>query len=163
MEELKVISILAKNKFGALTRVANVFARRGINIKQLTAAETTTDGVSKITILTTDVNADFFQLEKQLNRIEDVKGAITMDYSKSISKEIILIRVGYNESNLEQIQDILFAFSGKIVSFNTESLVGQVVGNTKNIEKFLDAIKEFNITEMSRSGITSLSHVDLEY
>lgn len=156
MEDLKIITMSIKNRFGALTRVSNVFARRGINIRQLTTAETTTEGLSRITILTTDVNADFEQLKKQLNKIEDVVEAVVLDYKNSISKEILLVRFKYEKSNLELIQERIFQYSGKIVSFNTKSLVIQIVAGPKKIDRFLQEIKEFEMIEMSRSGTTSI-------
>lgn len=159
MEDLKIITMSIKNKFGALTRVSNVFARRGINIRQLTTAETTTEGISKITILTTDVNADFEQLKKQLNKIEDVVEAVVLDYKNSISKEVLLIRFKYEKSNLELIQEKIFSYSGRIVSFNTHSLVVQIVAGPKKVDRFLkeiNGLKDFEILEMSRSGTTSL-------
>ena len=90
MENMLIISVLAKNRFGALTRVSNVFSRRGVNIKQITAGETTTKGISRITILVTGDDLDYKQLDKQLKKIEDVVDAVILPMEKAITKELLL-------------------------------------------------------------------------
>ncbi len=156
MEDLKVVSILVKDRCGVLTRVSNVFARRGVNIKQLTVSETTTEYVARITILTDGNGVDIAQLQKQLKKIEDVQDAIILDYEQTISSEILLVRVQYTQEDLEQIQEMIIDYNGRIVTFNTETVVGRIVGSTTKIDEFIHKIRAFQIIEMSRSGITSL-------
>ncbi|MFI3175551.1 MAG: acetolactate synthase small subunit [Bacillota bacterium] len=157
MEDLKVITLFVKNKFGVLTRVSNVFSRRGINIKQFTAAETTTESVSRLTILTNNEDIDFVQFNKQLERIEDVLKATVVSYGETIGKEILLVRIRYTPENLEEIQEKLIDNSGKIISFDMECIVGQVVGRIRRIDRFIESIREYEIIEMSRSGVTALA------
>ena len=156
MENMLIISVLAKNRFGALTRVSNVFSRRGVNIKQITAGETTTKGISRITILVTGDDLDYKQLDKQLKKIEDVVDAVILPMEKAITKELLLVKIKYTNDSLKLIQDKLFECSGKIVSFDSEVLVGQIVGSSRRIDNFLQEIKDFKIIEMCRSGVTAL-------
>lgn len=152
-----IISVLAKNKKGALVRVSNVFTRRGINIKQLTVAEGRNPEISRITILITDDgDLDHKQLDKQLRKIEYVLDAVILPYEKTISKELLLVKIKYNLDELKELQETLFDWSGKIISFDADCLVGQIVASNGQINEFLDKIKGLNIVEISRSGVTAL-------
>ncbi len=160
MEEYKIISVLVKNRFGVLTRVSNVFSRRGVNIKQLTVAETTTPGVSRITILVVAGDTDFSQFDKQLMKIEDVKAAVTLDYDDAISRELLLVKFKYDKSNQSAIQEHLQKFSAKIISFDSEVIVGRMEGSTRRIDEFICGSKDYEIVEMSRSGVTALDKLN---
>jgi acetolactate synthase-1/3 small subunit len=54
MSEVKMhtISVLVKNKFGVLARVAGLFSGRGYNISSLTVTATENPEISKMTIVT---------------------------------------------------------------------------------------------------------------
>ena len=156
MEEMMIISVLVKNRFGALTRVSNVFSRRGINIKQLTVSELSTPSISRITILTSGEDLDYKQLDKQLKKIEDVYDAVIMPQDKTLSKELLLVKIKYTPQSLRTIQDVLFESSGKIVTFDEHMLIGQIVGSGRRIDEFLAASTQFDVLEICRSGVTAL-------
>ncbi len=152
-----VVSVLVKNRQGALLRVSNVFTRRGINIKQLTVAETRNPDYSRITVLVIDDgNFDHWHITTQLNKVEYVVDAVILPYEKTISKELLLIKIAYTEKELKDLQEVLFDHSGKIISFDSKNLVGQIVGSNAKIDTFLQKIAKFKIVEICRSGVTAL-------
>ena len=71
MEEL-ILSILVHNSSGVLTRVSGLFARRGYNIDSLTVGPTSTEGVSRMTVVAQGDQQILEQIEKQLRKLEDV-------------------------------------------------------------------------------------------
>ena len=152
-----IISVLVKNKKGALVRVSNVFTRRGVNIKQLTVAESVNPEISRISVLIADDGElDHKQIDKQLRKIEYVLDAVVLPYEKTISKELLLIKINYTAAKMRDIQEKLFSFSGKIISFDDACLIGQIVASNGEIDQFLVEIQEFDIVEISRSGVTAL-------
>ena len=157
MDNRIVVSVLVKNKRGALVRVSNVFTRRGINIKQLTVAESVNPEISRISILVhDDGELDRKQIDKQLRKIEYVIDAVVLPYEKTISKELLLIKINYTADVLKDIQEMLFDYSGNIISFDSISLIGQIVASNSQIDEFLQNAGKFDIVEVSRSGVTSL-------
>ena len=46
-----VLSLLMENNAGVLSRIAGLFSRRGYNIDSITAGETTTPGVTRMTVV----------------------------------------------------------------------------------------------------------------
>lgn len=152
-----IISVLVKNKKGALVRVSNVFTRRGVNIKQLTVAENTNPEVSRITILISDDgDLDHKQLDKQLRKIEYVLDAVILPYKDTISEELLLIKFNYTEESLRQLQKTLFEYSGKIVTFDKRRILGEIVATNEKINEFLAAVEGYDIVEISRSGVTAV-------
>ena len=61
-----MIGLLVTNKYGVLTRIASLFARRGYNIDTLTVGETVNPQVSRMTIMITGNDHDRDQMIKQL-------------------------------------------------------------------------------------------------
>lgn len=152
-----IVSVLVKNQRGALMRVSNVFSRRGVNILQLTVAENTDPEISRITVLINDDGElDHKQIDKQLRKIEYVIDAVIMPYEKTISKELLLVKIRYENSSMKELQEKLFECSGKIISFDNNTLIGQIVASNGQINEFLQDMENFDIVEMSRSGVTAL-------
>ena len=63
-----MIGLLVTNKYGVLTRIASLFARRGYNIDTLTVGETVNPQVSRMTIMITGNDHDRDQMIKQLEK-----------------------------------------------------------------------------------------------
>ena len=68
-----VLSILVNNTSGVLSRVAGLFSRRGYNIDSLTVGETENPAFSRMTVSVTGDDIILEQIEKQVNKLEDVR------------------------------------------------------------------------------------------
>ena len=88
-----VFSILADNNSGVLSRVAGLFSRRGYNIDSITAGETNIEGLSRLTITASGDDDVLEQIEKQLNKLEDVREIKLLPADASVCRELILIKV----------------------------------------------------------------------
>src|SRR4029450_264147 len=64
-----ILSILAENEAGALSRIAGLFSARGYNIDSLTVAPTEDPTMSRFTITTTGSDDVIEQITKQLNKL----------------------------------------------------------------------------------------------
>ena len=67
-----ILSILAENEAGALSRIAGLFSARGYNIDSLTVAPTEDPTMSRFTIVTTGTDDVIEQITKQLNKLVEV-------------------------------------------------------------------------------------------
>ena len=61
--------MLVENKFGVLSRVAGLFARRGFNIVSLAVSPTEDERFSRMTIVVDAESAPLEQITKQLNKL----------------------------------------------------------------------------------------------
>ena len=66
------ISVLVENKAGVLTRVTNIFSRRGYNIDSVASGTTHDPTVSRLTIITSIEEEKVKQVLKLLYKIPDV-------------------------------------------------------------------------------------------
>ena len=88
-----VFSILVGNSSGVLSRVAGMFSRRGYNIDSLTVGETLNPELSRMTIAVTGEDDVLEQIEKQLNKLIDVKEIVELPAHESVCRELVMIKV----------------------------------------------------------------------
>jgi acetolactate synthase-1/3 small subunit len=88
-----VLSLLVEDKPGLLTRVAGLFARRGFNIESLAVGKSELEGFSRITVVVDVEELPLEQVTKQLNKLVNVIKIVELDYSQSVQREHLLIKV----------------------------------------------------------------------
>lgn len=151
-----VISILVANQFGVLTRVAALFARRGFNIDSLTVGETETPELSRITVVAHGSAHDKEQMMLQLEKLEDVTEIREMAAHDSMSRELLLIKVGTDSGTRHEILDIVNVFRAKIIDYARDSICIETTGETSKIDAFIDLMRPYGIVKLCRTGIVAL-------
>ena len=152
-----VFSILVDNTSGVLSRIAGLFSRRGYNIDSLTVGVTADPRYSRATIVTGGDDTILEQIEKQLNKLEDVVDIKRLEPGSSVTRERIMIKVLCNESNRQNIISIADIFRAKIVDVSIDSLIIELVGSQTKVEAFLRMLAAVEILELARTGLTGLS------
>ena len=127
-----VFSILVGNSSGVLSRVAGMFSRRGYNIDSLTVGETLNPELSRMTIAVTGEDDVLEQIEKQLNKLIDVKEIVELPAHESVCR-------------------------ANIVDVSKESMIIALTGSLSKMNAFVELLEDFNITEIARTGITGLA------
>lgn len=152
-----VFSILVDNTSGVLSRIAGLFSRRGYNIDSLTVGVTADPRYSRATVVTRGDQQILDQIEKQLNKLEDVVDIKKLDPDNSVCRELLLVKVLCDEKNRQNIISIADIFRAKIVDVSIQSLVIELVGSQSKLSAFLRMLKDVEILELARTGITGLS------
>ncbi len=152
-----VFSILVDNTSGVLSRIAGLFSRRGYNIDSLTVGVTADPRYSRATVVTKGDQQILDQIEKQLNKLEDVVDIKRLDPDNSVCSELLLVKVLCDEKNRQNIISIADIFRAKIVDVSIESLVIELVGSQSKLSAFLRMLKDVEILELARTGLTGLS------
>lgn len=152
-----VFSILVDNTSGVLSRIAGLFSRRGYNIDSLTVGVTADPRYSRATVVTTGDHNILDQIEKQLNKLEDVVDIKRLEPDSSVCRELLLVKVLCNEQNRQNIISIADIFRAKIVDVSIQSLVIELVGSQSKLSAFLRMLKDVEILELARTGLTGLS------
>lgn len=151
------LSVLVDNQSGVLQRVASLFSRRGYNIKSLTVSETEDPALSRMTIVTEAEREMIRQIEMQLLKLEIVKKVAVLDFSKSVSSELLLIKVnakGIDKKNT--LIEINRRFGARIMDVTLESMTFELTGRPDLIDEFISVIADYGIIELARTGVTSL-------
>ncbi len=150
-----VLSLLVENQSGVLSKIAGLFTRRGYNIDSLTVGITDNPDISRMTIMITGDEQLLEQISKQLNKLIDVI-KVTELSSKSVCRELALIKLCYNIKNQSLIKEAVNIFRGNIVDIDSKSMIIEVTGTEDKITAFIDLVKPYGIKELVRSGVTGL-------
>ena len=148
-------AILVNNQFGVLNRITSMFRRRQFNITSLTVSETESEEFSRITVQSEGDTVKKEQLINQLYKLPDVVSIAELD-GETVNRELLLIKVR-NDSNIRgEISAAADAYEGKIVDYTKDSIMYQMVGDSRKIDNFIDLMRDFEILEICRTGIVSL-------
>lgn len=152
-----VLSILVDNTAGVLSRVAGMFSRRGYNIDSLTVGETQDPTQSRMTVVVTGDDLILSQIQKQLNKLEDVREIAELRDGESVCRELVLVKVSVKEAERQSVIAVADIFRAKIVDVACESLMIELTGNQAKIDAFIKLLDGFELKELVRTGITGLS------
>jgi len=146
------ISVLVHDRPGVLTRVAQVFARRGYNIDSLVVSPGHVEGFSRMTITSFGDPAVLDQIIKQLDKLVDVVRAVEHTGEESVVRELALFKVSGDVSIRTELLQIVDVFRAKTVDISEESLCIEITGSSEKIDAFEGMLNKFGILEMIRSG-----------
>lgn len=150
------VAVLVNNQFGVLNRVTSMFRRRQFNIRSLTVSETESALYSRITVQSEGENTTKQQLINQLYKLPDVVSIVELDPMETVSRELLLIKVGNDAATRNDILTAVDAFEAKIVDYSKESMVIQLVGESHKIDDFINLMRDYAILEIGRTGVVAL-------
>src|SRR5665811_559889 len=87
------LSVLVEDKPGALSRISNLFARRGYNIESLAVGQTEREGVSRITLRVDCAEHSLEQITKQIHKLVNVLRITELTPDDAVEREIALFTV----------------------------------------------------------------------
>ncbi len=148
-----VLSLLMENNAGVLSRIAGLFSRRGYNIDSITAGETTTSGVTRMTVVASGEDEQLVQIKKQLAKLTEVLEIEELPEYDSVTRELILLKVRAKAEERQQIIAVADVFRAKIVDVARESLTVELTGSQSKIDAFINLLENYEIMEMARTGI----------
>ncbi|MEJ1155740.1 MULTISPECIES: acetolactate synthase small subunit [Microbacterium] len=151
-----VLSLLVEDKPGLLTRVAGLFARRGFNIESLAVGVTEVPGLSRITVVVDVDQLPLEQVTKQLNKLVNVLKIVELDYSTSVQREHVLVKVRADNTNRSNVLEVVSLFRASVVDYAPEAIVAEVTGDKGKIDAFLRALEPFGIKELAQSGLLAI-------
>jgi acetolactate synthase I/III small subunit len=146
------VSVLVENHFGVLARVAGLFSARGFNIDSLAVGETQDPEVSRMTVIANGDDRVVEQIMKQLNKLVDVIRVEDLTAKEMIARELVLIKIGANTTNRNDIMHVVNTFRAKIVDVSPESMTIEVTGSEGKIDAMLELLKPFDLKEVVRTG-----------
>lgn len=157
-EEKLVLSVLVDNVSGVLQRVASLFSRRGYNISSLTVSETEDCAFSRMTIEINTEPENVRQIKSQLLKLEIVKKVAQLTDAKSVSSELLLVKVkAAGVENKNALLAFNMRYGARVLDVSLSTITFEFTGEGSAIDEFLAEIeKNFEIVELARTGVTSL-------
>src|SRR5690606_25804358 len=151
-----VLSLLVEDTPGLLTRVAGLFARRGFNIESLAVGVTEVPGISRITVVVDVDELPLEQVTKQLNKLINVIKIVELDFSTSVQREHMLIKVRTDNNTRSNVLEVVNLFRASVVDYAPDALVDEVTGDRGKAQALLRALEPFGIKELAQSGLLAI-------
>jgi acetolactate synthase-1/3 small subunit len=151
-----ILSILAENESGALSRISGLFSARGYNIDSLTVAPTEDPTMSRFTVVTSGSDDVIEQITKQLNKLVDVIKVVDLTEGNHIERELMLVKVraaGKDRDEMKRLADI---FRGRILDVTDKSYTIELTGTGAKLDAFIQAMEPGVILETVRTGASGI-------
>ena len=156
MEERFLISVIAKNRAGAFSRISGLFTQRGYNMESIIAGKSEKDGYSRITIQVTESASNIDQIVKQLYKIIDVEKVRVFD-NTAVAREHMLIKIKSDKTTRSDIIEIANIYRAKILNVTQDNLIIELTGDVSKIEGFITVMQDYGIVEIARTGLSAMA------
>lgn len=150
------ISVLLENKFGALNRVAGMFAAKGYNLESITVGPTEDSAISRMTLVTRGDDSIIEQIIKQLNKLIDTLKVVDLTYDSFMERELALIKIATTKENRPEIMQIVEIFQAKIIDISHKTVTVEATGSGQKVDAIIKMLKPFHIKELARTGRVAL-------
>ena len=141
----KVIQLLVDNTSGVLSRISGLFSRRGYNIESITAGVTADPRFTRITIVTSGDDEILDQIEKQVEKLVDVRDIKELKSESSVYRELALIKVRCGREQRQGIISISDIFRANIIDVSPEGLIVELTGDQDKIDAFISLLDGYEI------------------
>lgn len=153
-----VICLMVENQPNVLARVSSLIGRRSFNISTITASETNVAGITKITLVVSgDDENVLYQILAQMEKLEPVREAFVLENTNSVYRELLLIKVKADKRERTELHEMTEIYRGKVVGLNKESMMIELTGSPKKIDGFMSMLEDYDIIEVSRTGVTGMA------
>ena len=152
-----ILSVIVQNNAGVLARVSSLFGRRGYNIDSLTVSATTNPKISRMSIIVQGDEPILEQIIKQLLKLEEVMRVDHLQEDDSCCSELVFVKLeAQNGSVRDDIRQLCGLYDAHIVETSDNAMIVELSDVPSRIDAFLDVISNFEVIEMSRSGVTAI-------
>ncbi len=156
------LSVLVNNHMGVLSRVSGLFSRRGYNIESLSSGITENKKISRMTIVVECEDDIFSQIKTQLSKLMDVITIYEFEDSKSVRRELALVKIDANNEKRTQVLEIVSIFRAHVIDVTNSSMILELTGDQGKVSAFISMLEQYGIKEVIRTGVTAISRGDSE-
>ena len=156
MEERFLISVIAKNRAGAFSRISGLFTQRGYNMESIIAGKSEKEGYSRITIEVIESIEVVDQIVKQLYKVIDVEKVRIIE-NTAVVREHMLIKIKSDRTNRSDIIEIANIYRAKILNVTQDNLIIELTGDIEKIEGFITVMQDYGIVEIARTGTSAMT------
>ncbi|MHC1635250.1 MAG: acetolactate synthase small subunit [Candidatus Methanospirareceae archaeon] len=153
-----IISLLVEDNPGVLTRIANLFTMRGINITSLTVSPCEKKGLSRMTVVIDGSDRVLEKVRKQLSNLVEVIKVMDLKEDEAIIRDLCLMKVHVRDTEARsEIMQLAESYEAKIVDATLDSIILELTGEPKKIDRFVGLMKHFGVKQLFRTGITAIA------
>ncbi len=157
-----VISILAEDHPGVLSRISGLIARRGYNMESLSVGHTHKKGISRFTIVVNGDDRVLKQIVSQLSKLIETLQVNDLSSKPFVERWLMLVKVKASLETRPHVLQIAEIFRSRVVDIGDNAIILEVTGDRGKIKAFLEAVKSFGILEVSSSGAVAMGRSGFE-
>ena len=155
--EKYILSVTVQNNAGVLARVSSLFGRRGYNIDSLTVSATTDPKVSCMSIIVQGDHMVLEQIMKQLAKLEEVMHVVHLEEDSSCCSELVFVKLRAESGDVrDAVRQLCELYGASVISSGAKNMIVELSAVPSRIDAFLDVVSNFEVVEMSRSGVTAI-------
>ncbi len=153
-----ILSVLAQNKPGVLSRISGLLRRKLFQIDSLTVGRTSDDKVSRFTIV---ILGGVESAEKTARMLENLVEILSVKIlpENSLTREIVLARFRIHDAAEEKLlYEMEKTVLAKEIVREGDEVTVELIDNSHELEVFLKKIKQSKIEVLDwvRSGVIAL-------
>ncbi|MFC7175752.1 acetolactate synthase small subunit [Halosegnis marinus] len=148
------ITALVQNEPGVLSKVSGLFSRRQYNIESLTVGTTQETEWSRITVVVEEPDPNIDQIEKQLDKLVPVIHTRELD-ENAVARELVLVKLDAEDP--AKVHAITEMYDGRTLDAGPRTVTVELTGSERKIDDALDALRQFGVREIARTGQTALA------
>jgi acetolactate synthase-1/3 small subunit len=153
-----IIGILLQNEFGALSRVAGLFASRGYNIESLSVSVTDDPSLSRITLVTQGTATAIQQVVNQLNKLIDVIAVDDMTGEDHLERELAIVKLRLRPAQREVIRGLTQQAGGRVLAEERDCLILELAASEAEVSELVRQLaSQAELLEIVRSGALAMS------
>ena len=150
------LSILVENKPGALTRVTQMFARRGYNIQSLAVGPTERPDISRLTLRVDCSEHSLEQIEKQMHKLVNVLRVTELRPDEAVERELALITVNVATDRRAELVALSQVAGAQVADIGRDAITFEFVGRPDQVEAFEELVRPYGVRELVRTGRVGL-------
>ncbi len=156
------LSVYVANKPGVLSRVAQVFARRGYNIDSLVVSPSKDGAFSRMTITVKGSPVGLGQIIAQTNKLVDVIHCTDHTDDNAVVRELALIKIRVSGDQRAEALQVSEHFGCKTVDLTPTSMIVMATGTSDKLDACVGMFQRFEIIELVRTGKVVMARGDGE-
>ena len=146
----QLLSIIAHNRPGVLSKITGLISRRGYNIDSLMSGTTEKPGYARLTITVDADDRTVDQISRQVEKISEVEKITVLKKETSALRSMLLIKVHAGDKRMEILQ--------LAAAFRSHAFVN--TGSEDKLHAFVNALRRYGIVEMVQTGVVALARGD---
>jgi acetolactate synthase-1/3 small subunit len=150
------IAALVQNEAGTLNRLVSLFRRRGFSLASLNAGDCEQPGFSRVTLVVEGDDNTLNQCLRQLEKLIDVVEVADVKAEDAVERELALVRVSPKPEQRDAVFRVASEFNARTPRASETGYVVEVSTTPSEIERLLQTLTPYGVTEVVRSGLVAI-------
>lgn len=151
-----IISVIADNKPGVLSKVTGLITRRGFNVESITTGQTVEPGIFRVTIVVNGDDRSIEQIQKQLYKLVDIVKVFPIPLKDRVAREMALVQIKLVKGENSDLFNLLNIFKAEILDTSPGGIIVEVTGSPEKIDGFINLLPRKLLAGVARTGTVAM-------